>query len=57
VPAVALTLMAANAAGGWLGAHTALRRGTAWVRAFFLAAVGAMILRLGWTLAMKAAAR
>lgn len=48
VPRLALTLMAANALGGFLGARMALRKGAAWVRAFFLAAVGVMILRLGW---------
>ena len=48
IPKVALILMAANALGGFLGARTALRRGAAWVRAFFLTAVGALILRLGW---------
>jgi uncharacterized membrane protein YfcA len=48
VPRLALTLMAANALGGFLGARMALRKGAAWVRAFFLTAVGAMVLRLGW---------
>ena len=48
MPVLGLTLMAANAAGGFLGARAALARGAAWVRGFFLTVVGAMILRLGW---------
>lgn len=48
VPVLALSLMVANALGGYLGARTALRRGAGWVRAFFLIMVGAMILRLAW---------
>jgi uncharacterized membrane protein YfcA len=48
VPRLALALMASNALGGFLGARMALRKGAGWVRAFFLAATGAMILRLGW---------
>lgn len=48
VPRLALTLMAANALGGFLGARMALRKGAGWVRAFFLVVVGILILRLGW---------
>ena len=48
VPALALSLMVANALGGYLGARTALRKGAGWIRAFFLTVVGAIILRLGW---------
>ena len=48
MPALGLTLMAANALGGFLGARAALTKGAAWIRGFFLVAVGAMILRLGW---------
>lgn len=48
LPSLALSLMAANALGGFLGARMALRRGAGWVRGFFLVVVGALILRLGW---------
>ncbi|HZU53703.1 MAG TPA: TSUP family transporter [Holophagaceae bacterium] len=50
VPRLALTLMAANALGGFLGARMALRKGAGWVRGFFLLVVGGLILRLGWSL-------
>ncbi len=50
LPGLALALMAANAAGGYAGAHLALRRGTGFVRGLFLAVVGALILRFGWQL-------
>jgi hypothetical protein len=50
IPVVALTMAAANGLGGTLGARTALTRGSGWVRAMFIAVVGALILRLGWQL-------
>lgn len=50
MPRLALILMTANAVGGFLGARTALSRGAAWVRGFFLVVVGVLILRLGWPL-------
>jgi uncharacterized membrane protein YfcA len=43
-----LLMGACNVAGGWLGAHTAIRRGSRFVRAVFLVVVGALVLRLGW---------
>ncbi|HEX9011851.1 MAG TPA: TSUP family transporter [Holophagaceae bacterium] len=48
LPVVALSMAVANGAGGYLGAHVALTRGSRWVRAVFIAVVGALILRLGW---------
>jgi len=47
---VGLAMGAANLAGGWLGAHTALARGSGFVRAVFLAVVAALLIRLAWTL-------
>ena len=43
-----LTMGACNVAGGWLGAHTAITRGSRFVRAVFLVVVGALTLRLGY---------
>lgn len=37
-----------NVAGGWLGAHTAIRRGRGFVRVVFLLVVAALVLRLGY---------
>jgi hypothetical protein len=37
-----------NVAGGWLGAHTAIRRGSGFVRVVFLVVVAALILRLAY---------
>lgn len=48
VPVVALTMAAGNGLGGYLGARTALTKGSAWVRAIFIGVVSALILRLGW---------
>jgi uncharacterized protein len=48
VPVVALTMAAGNGLGGYLGARTALTRGSAWVRIVFILVVSALILRLGW---------
>jgi uncharacterized protein len=42
-----LLMGAANVAGGWLGAHTAIRRGGRFVRVVFLVVVGGLVLRLG----------
>ena len=47
-PAVGLVMAAGNGVGGWLGAHVALRKGSAWVRAFFLLVVSALLVRLTW---------
>jgi uncharacterized membrane protein YfcA len=48
IPSIALGMAAANAVGGYLGAHVALSKGSRWVRAVFIGVVGALILRLGW---------
>jgi uncharacterized membrane protein YfcA len=48
VPAVALSMAVGNGLGGYLGARTALTRGSAWVRLVFIVVVSALILRLGW---------
>ena len=37
-----------NVAGSWLGAHTAIRRGSGFVRVVFLLVVAALVLRLGY---------
>jgi uncharacterized membrane protein YfcA len=41
-------MAAANLAGGWLGARTALRNGNAFVRKVFLIVVGALIVKLSY---------
>ncbi len=43
-----LTMGLANLLGGYLGARTAIARGSRFVRVFFLVVVGALVLRLGW---------
>ena len=43
---VGLPLAAGNLIGGWLGAHAALKGGDRFVRALFLATVGALALKL-----------
>lgn len=43
-----LSMGVCNVAGGWLGAHTAIRRGSAFVRLVFLTVVSALILKLGY---------
>ena len=48
VPVVAVTMAAGNGLGGYLGARTALSKGSAWVRIVFILVVTALILRLGW---------
>jgi uncharacterized membrane protein YfcA len=48
IPSVALCMALANGAGGYLGARTALRKGSGWVRLVFIAVVSVLILRLGW---------
>jgi len=42
-----LAMGACNVLGGWLGAHTAIRRGSAFVRVVFLVVVTALVVRLG----------
>jgi uncharacterized protein len=48
VPSIALSMAAANGAGGYLGARVALSKGSQWVRGLFIGVVVALILRLGW---------
>jgi uncharacterized protein len=43
-----LAMGACNVAGSWLGAHTAIRRGSGFVRVVFLVVVAALVLRLGY---------
>ena len=43
-----LAMGGANLLGGYLGARTAISRGSRFVRVFFLVVVGALVLRLGW---------
>jgi uncharacterized membrane protein YfcA len=50
VPVVALAMAFGNGLGGYLGARTALAKGSAWVRGVFIGVVGALILRLSWQL-------
>jgi len=49
-----LLMGAFNVAGGWLGAHTAIRRGNRFVRAVFLVVVAALVVRLGYDVARGA---
>ena len=44
---VALVMGACNIVGGYLGARTAVSRGTRFVRVFFIAVVSAFIVRIG----------
>jgi uncharacterized membrane protein YfcA len=46
--ALGLAMGACNVAGGWLGAHAAISRGSAFVRVVFLTVVAALILKLGY---------
>ena len=48
IPMIALTMALANGVGGYLGARTALSKGSGWVRLVFIGVVSALILRLGW---------
>lgn len=45
---IALPMAACNAAGGWLGARLAIRKGNKFIRVFFLVVVLATLLRLGY---------
>ncbi len=44
---VGLVMGAANLVGGYLGARTAVARGAAFVRVFFIAIVAAFVVRIG----------
>ena len=48
---VGLTMAACNLAGGYLGARTAVARGTRFVRIFFIVIVGAFVVRIGGSVA------
>jgi uncharacterized membrane protein YfcA len=43
-----LLMGACNVAGGWLGAHTAIRKGSRFVRVVFLVVVAGLVVRLGY---------
>ena len=47
---LALCMGAANAVGSWLGARTAIAKGSAFVRLVFLCTTGALLLKLAWSL-------
>ncbi len=49
-----LLMAACNVAGGWVGARTAIRRGSTFVRVVFLVVVSALVLRLGYDIARGA---
>jgi uncharacterized protein len=46
--ALGLAMGGCNVAGGWLGAHSAIRCGSAFVRVVFLLVVTALVLKLGY---------
>lgn len=48
---VGLTMAACNLAGGYLGARTAVARGTRFVRIFFIVVVSAFVVRIGGSVA------
>jgi len=48
IPTIALSMALANGAGGYLGARTALSKGSGWVRLVFIGVVSALICRLAW---------
>jgi len=48
LPLLAISMAAANGAGGFLGAKMALAKGSKWVRALFALVVSGLILRLAW---------
>jgi len=49
--AAAFVMAGCNIAGSFLGTRTAVRRGSAFVRVFFLGLLAVMILRMAWTTA------
>lgn len=48
IPMVAIPMAVGNGLGGYLGARTALAKGSRWVRLLFIVVVSALILKLGW---------
>lgn len=53
LPAVALSMAAANGVGGYLGAKTALAKGSKWVRTLFTIVVAGLILSLAWQMFVR----
>ncbi len=53
MPVVGVTMAVGNGLGGYLGARTALSKGSGLVRGVFIAVVSALILRLGWQMLGK----
>lgn len=51
--AIAIPMALSNAAGGWLGARLAIRKGNRFIRSFFLLIVVATLLRFAWDVLMK----
>jgi uncharacterized membrane protein YfcA len=47
-----LSMGACNIAGGWLGAHSAIRGGSRFVRTVFLVVVAALVVKLGYDIAV-----
>jgi len=45
-----LLLAVANLAGGYLGSHMAIKKGSSFIRIFYLIVTGLLILRLGYSL-------
>jgi uncharacterized membrane protein YfcA len=45
-----LVLAVANLAGGYMGSHMAIRKGSSFIRIFYLIVTGLLILRLGYSL-------
>jgi len=46
--AAAIPMAASNIAGSWIGAHLALRKGSAFVRLLFIVIVAALMAKLAW---------
>ena len=53
LPVVAIAMAVGNGVGGYLGARTALSKGSGLVRMVFILVVAALILRLGWQMLAK----
>lgn len=45
---LAIPMAICNVAGAWVGAHLALRKGSGFLRIFFLVVISALICRFGW---------
>ena len=53
LPVVAFSMAAANGLGGYLGARTALAKGSRWLRALFTLVVAGLIIRLAWEMVKR----